>query len=237
MQPGKDIGTWFEGCGSVRKGSVRILQCLVGSHAYGLATEESDEDRLGVFVTPTKNLLGIFQPKETVDRREPDICFHEIGKFIHLALKANPTILELLFLDDYEVLTTDGQRLIDNRNAFLSQRISASYGGYALSQIRRLQRRDDGEFSSDVKGRYSKHARHCFRLLQQGCELLETGHLTVKVSNPEELMAIGELSPDLLSERFEDEFQKHKAIKSILPEKPDYDTVNDLLLFIRRLYL
>ncbi len=232
-----DIVNWFQDCGSVREGSIRILQCLVGSHAYGLSTPDSDEDRLGVFVTPTENLLGIFLPAETVDRRDPDICFHEVGKFIRLALKANPTILELLFVDDYEVLTREGQFLIDHRDAFLSQRISASYGGYALSQVRRLQRRSDGEFSSDVKGRYSKHARHCFRLLQQGRELLETGHLTVKVSNPEELMAIGELSPDELSERFEDEFQKHKAIESILPEKPDYDAVNDLLLFIRRLHL
>jgi len=234
MAASYDVARWFDQCGSIQPGSKCILQAIAGSHAYGLATPDSDEDRLGVFVVPTETLLGIFQPAETVDRRDPDICFHEVGKFVRLALKANPTIMELLFLDEYELLTPIGEQIIGQRDAFLSQRISASYGGYALSQIRRLQKRGDGEFSSKRKGRYSKHARHCFRLLQQGKELLETGVITVKVPNPKELLALGELPPVQLAEKFEEEFGKHKTVESILPEEPDYDRVNELLLRIRR---
>jgi len=92
-------------------------------------------------------------------------------KFIRLAAKANPTVLEIFYLDDYTIITPVGQMLIDHRATFLSKTIYASYGGYAIAQARRLNYRGDS-FSSDTKHRYSKHARHCFRLLQQGRQLL-----------------------------------------------------------------
>ncbi|KKK77684.1 hypothetical protein LCGC14_2851130, partial [marine sediment metagenome] len=44
---------------------MQILKVLVGSHAHGLATPESDRDYRGVFVTPTSDLLriGVGKPK------------------------------------------------------------------------------------------------------------------------------------------------------------------------------
>jgi len=37
-----------------------ILKARVGSHLYGLNTEFSDEDFLGVMVRPTDEILGFF---------------------------------------------------------------------------------------------------------------------------------------------------------------------------------
>jgi predicted nucleotidyltransferase len=211
-----------------------ILEGITGSRAYGLDTENSDTDIKGVFVTPTSKVLGLFPPPETVDHTKPDVSYHEVAKFIRLALKGNPTILELLFLEGYTKLTKAGKMLVDNRDKFLSNVIRKSYGGYALSQAHKLTARGGESFSSQTKNRYAKHARHCFRLIQQGKELLETGRLVVRVPNREELFEIGKLEPDALVDRFEQEFKAFDAATSVLPDKPDFETVDNLLLKIRK---
>ena len=212
-----------------------VLEGITGSTTYGLATPDSDVDKHGVYQAPTREVLGLFPPKETVVTNDSDITYHEVAKFIRLAAKANPTVLEILYLDDYTIVTPVGQMLIDHRSAFLSKTIYHSYGGYAIAQARRLNYRGDS-FSSDTKHRYSKHARHCFRLLQQRRQLLETGTLDVKVKNRDELFAIGELPVSDLVDRFEAEFKAFDTIETHLPEEPDYATLNDMLIHIREDY-
>jgi len=210
-----------------------ILEAICGSHAYGLDTPESDIDLKGIFVAPTIEILSLHKPKETIDKTDPDICYHEIEKFIRLALKANPTILEILFLDKYEILTSEAQLLIDNRSLFLSNTVYKSYGGYAIAQARKLNRRGDS-WDVGMKNRYAKHARHCFRLLDQGKQLLETGTLDVKVKNREELFQLGNLNPEQMVDKFELVFKEFDKVKSILPDNPDYEKINQILLTIRR---
>ena len=73
-----------------------------GSHAFGLATPESDLDLRGIFVAPLDHYLG-FQPRvEHVqnDDREIEIFYFEITKFFRLAADANPSVLEILFTDE-----------------------------------------------------------------------------------------------------------------------------------------
>jgi len=204
-----------------------ILEGIVGSKAYGLSTNTSDTDVKGIFVLPTQEILSLHKSKDTINRTDPDIEHHEVQKFINLACKCNPTILELLFLDDYIILTKEGQLLLENRQLFLSKNIYKSYGGYAVSQAKKLYRK------GIAFNRYEKHSRHCFRLLLQGKQLLEEKTLTIKVKNPEELFTISKLQPDELLVKFEEEFKKFDAIETTLPEKPDYDKINEILLKIR----
>lgn len=212
-----------------------ILEGITGSKAYGLATKDSDTDLKGVFVAPTSDILGLKTVKETIDHTDPDYSYHEVGKFIKLAMKGNPTILEMLFLTDYTKLSEEGSILVANRHKFLSNIIYKSYGRYAISQARRLNARGDS-FSSDTKHRYAKHARHCFRLLWQGRELLETGNLTVHVTPEQrkELFDIGDLPVSQLVDRFELEFSEFDKIESVLPDEPDKKAINVLLLNIRK---
>jgi len=210
-----------------------ILEAICGSHAYGLDTPESDIDLKGVFVAPTQEVLSLKKPKETIDKTNPDVCYHEVEKFIRLAMKCNPTILEMLYLDDYRILTETGRLLISARNQFLSSIVYKSYGGYAIAQARKLNRRGDS-WDVGMKNRYAKHARHCFRLLEQGRQLLETGEMSVKVTNREELFSLGELNPEQMVDKFEKSFKDFDKIKSILPDQPDYDAINEILLTIRK---
>lgn len=211
------------------------LQAVVGSTAYGLNHADSDIDTLGIFVEPTETILGLKQPNETFVSKNPDVTLHEVGKFVRLAVKGNPTVLELLFMNDYLVKTEDGKTLVDARQAFLGEKaVRAAYVGYATSQIKRLEKR--GDFGSDLKKRYAKHARHCFRLLLQAEQLLTTGSMQVKVSPQarEYLFSLGEMPIERLSQEFASQIAVLDATSSFLPEEADVATVNQALLDIRR---
>lgn len=204
-----------------------VLKGVVGSTAYGLNREGSDIDKLGVFVAPTREILSLHPPQQTVVQTKPDLTMHEVGKFVALALKCNPTILELLFLDQYEERSIWGNLLIEKRAHFLSERyVRAAYGGYALQQANKLLNRKDDP-------RSKKHARHCFRLLRQGRELLATGQLTVKVPDPEFYWAFDTASMEEIHALFLTEDALLRGMSSILPEEPDSAVINEVLLTIR----
>jgi len=211
-----------------------ILEAIVGSTAYGLSNENSDIDKIGIYVAPTKDILSLHKPKETIVYNKPDITYHEVEKYVRLAMNCNPTILELLFMDKYEIITEEGQMLIDIRKAFLNTTIYNSYGGYAIQQARKLNRRGHS-FDSSVKNRHEKHARHCFRLLIQGTQLLKEHNLSVRVLDPRAIMDFGELDVEEMVNRFEEEYKIFRAIQTNLPKEPDYKTINNVLLKIREI--
>lgn len=218
-----------------------ILEGVTGSTAYGLATKDSDVDIKGVYLLPTGAVLSIgFNPQKTTkDHVDPDWVYHEVGKFMQLVINGNPTVTELLYLDEYTIMTPIGKMLIDNRDAFLSTKaVTNAYSGYAFSQAKRLNNRTeqglDG-YDSSLKNRFAKHTRHCFRLLMQARQLLETGTLDVKVT-PEQrkyLFEMGEKTADEVVEEFMRQDAEMKNVKSVLPDEPDYERLNKLLYEIR----
>lgn len=221
-----------------------VLRGVVGSTAYGLATPDSDVDRLGVYRAATREVIGLGGcevSRRTYCSHDPDITMHELAKFCDLALRANPTILELLYLPAYEITTPAGEQLVALRRAFLAgPQVRNSYTGYALSQARRLaSRHEHGKqgFSADLKKRTAKHGRHCLRLLYAGRQLLETGELCLDMSaRRDELFDAGELAcsdPPAFHELFETELAAVDDIDSVLPEAPDRGAVNTLLVETR----
>lgn len=223
------------------KPSQIVLEGVTGSKAYGLDTEKSDTDIKGVYQLPTKDVLsiGFNLQKTTKDHVDPDWVYHEVGKFMQLVLAGNPTVTELLYLESYTQLNEIGKMLIDNRESFLStSAVMNAYRGYAFSQARKLNDRTevgmDG-YASSLKNRYAKHTRHCFRLLLQARELLETGTLHVKVT-PEQrewLFEMGEQDADTVVNKFMEMDAEFDNIKSVLPDKPDIEKLNDLLYDLR----
>lgn len=221
-----------------------ILEGITGSTAYGLNTENSDVDIKGVYLLPTRKVLEMgFDPQHTTkDHVDPDWVYHEVGKFMKLVVSGNPTVTELLYLSEYTELSPIGQMLIDNRYAFLSTKaVMNAYRGYAFSQAKRLNNRTeqglDG-YDSSLKNRFAKHTRHCFRLLMQARQLLETGRLDVKVT-PEQreyLFAMGEKTADEVVDEFMRQDAEFENIVSVLPDEPDYERLNNLLYEIRMQY-
>lgn len=218
-----------------------ILLGMVGSKAYGLDTEESDEDWLGVYAEPASAFHGLYLPIDraaTTTSKDPDTARHEARKFAALALRCNPTILELPWLGHYAVIEPPGAELVALRSSFLSaQRVREAYFGYATSQFGRLLR--TGSFASKMRQREEKHARHLFRLLHQGFMLYSTGSLPVRLDEPEKFHEFGRrvaadpAAAEAMVSRYEALFDR---TKSPLPSDPDRAAVNRWLLGVRRWY-
>lgn len=221
-----------------------LLGGVVGSTAYGLARGDSDRDYLGVYAASFAELASLRPPfgrrEGSVVAKEPDITQHEALKFAQLALGCNPTVLELMWLDEYEVKNDLGAALVELRWAFLSQRdVHNAYLGYARQQFSRLNTRDDGSFSSDLRKRTAKHARHLLRLLDQGLELYSTGRLTLKLADPERYHNFGTrvAAGDLTFARDElhaaEQLFERKRATSPLPEYPNREAVQEWLYQVR----
>lgn len=135
----------------------KILEIRCGSHLYGTNTPESDEDFVGVFMPPMEYVLGFKNVKEVTDnlvsknecgrntKEAIDKKFYEFRHFCNLAMNNNPTILEILYANEENILYTNdlGQRLIENRDLFPSQLMSKGYLGYASQQKHKMIIRSD----------------------------------------------------------------------------------------------
>jgi hypothetical protein len=116
-----------------------IFGCIVGSHAYGTNVEGSDIDRKWVYVQSADDLfINGYKPQIEISKDE---TAYELSRFLELAQKANPTILELFFAPNdciiYQHEAFDKVRAI--RNYFLTKKCRLSFGGYAISQIEKAK--------------------------------------------------------------------------------------------------
>lgn len=210
-----------------------IYQCVIGSRAYGLDNEGSDTDRRGIYQAPTDLVLSLYDPPPQLEDDEAQECFWELKKFLVLALKANPNVLEVLYSPIVEVAKPAAEALLAIRSAFISRLVYQTFNGYVISQFKKMIR------SKEVKRAPNwKHAMHLIRLLESGITILETGELRLRTEHRDELLEIRNGAwpwervdrwRQDLHERFEAAFTS-----TTLPERPDYATVNDYLVRARR---
>lgn len=116
-----------------------ILLGLGGSYAYGTNIESSDIDIRGVALNSKKEILGSSNFEQVVNEAT-DTTIYSFKKILSLLSSCNPSTIEILGLkpEHYLYLSPIGQELLDNKKLFLSKRAVYSFGGYAFSQLRRL---------------------------------------------------------------------------------------------------
>ena len=210
-----------------------IYRVMVGSRAYGLDHEASDVDLRGIYLPPAQLHWSIYGVPEQLERPDSDECYWELGKFIKLALKANPNVLECLYSPCVELATPLAQELLDQRHIFLSKMIYQTYNRYVMSQFKALERqRERAEVAKP------KHVMHLLRLLLSGITILERGFVPVLVEeHRQRLLDIKEgVMPWSQSERWRHELHARfdqAFVASSLPERPDYAAVNALLIRAR----
>ncbi|WP_022763456.1 nucleotidyltransferase domain-containing protein [Butyrivibrio sp. AD3002] len=123
-----------------RLGNRIMLLGLGGSYAYGTNNENSDIDFRGVTLQMPSDLLGLTEFDQYEDDKT-DTVIYGFNKLVKLLVECNPNTCEMLGLDDdqYLIMSKLGQELKDNSHMFLSKRAIKTFGGYADSQLRRLQ--------------------------------------------------------------------------------------------------
>lgn len=117
-----------------------VLLGLGGSHAYGTENEHSDLDIRGIATNSKRNIL-IRKDFEQVVERETDTTIYSFEKIVKLLCECNPNTIEILGLkpEHYLYLSPIGKELLKNKHLFLSKRAIHSFGGYANSQLRRME--------------------------------------------------------------------------------------------------
>lgn len=211
-----------------------IYRCLVGSRALGLDDSQSDTDKRGIYLPPADIHWSLFGIPEQLENSEHQECYWELQKFLILALKANPNVLECLYTPLIETCHPIAQELLAIKEIFLSQLIYQTYNGYVMSQFKKMEQ--DLRTVGHVR---LKHAMHLIRLLLSGITILKEGFVPVKVEQyRQQLLAIryGEMPWEEVNHwRLSLHHQFDEALQTTaLPERPNYDKANAFLIQARR---
>lgn len=180
-----------------------ILRVVVGSQAYGISSgENSDRDEKGVCIEPFAKAVGLsgfeqFEYRSAAERTgqkdapslagDLDLTIYSLKKFLKLALKGNPTIIEMFFIKNYVSWNALGTQLQELYPLIVSKRAGGAYLGYMQAQKRKLMEKESKEGTERAElvakfGYDTKYAGHLLRLGMQGFELLATGRLTLPLN-------------------------------------------------------
>lgn len=211
-----------------------IYRCVVGSRAYGLDSDDSDTDQRGIYLAPADLQWSLFGAPEQFEDNASQSCYWELQKFLTMALKANPNILECLYSPMVETVTPLGAELVAARQGFLSQMIFQTFNGYAMSQFKKIEQ--------DIRNQGAvrwKHAMHLLRLLLTGAATLREGRVPVRVEGHRDRLVVvkrGEMpwaDVDTWRQELHRDFER-ALTETKLPERPDYESANRFLLKARR---
>lgn len=206
----------------------------MGSKAFGLSDETSDVDRRGIYLPPADLHWSLYGVPEQIEKDPTQEVYWELQKFLTMALKANPNILECLYTPLVEHASPIAQELLAHRSHFLSKLIYQTYNGYVTSQFKKLEQ--DLRAHGQIKW---KHAMHLIRLLLGGIDAVREANLKVEqTEHRERLLQIkrGEIPwAEInawrlnLHKQFEAAFAQTR-----LPDRPNYDWANQFLINARR---
>ena len=228
----------------------------VGSKAYGTSTPASDDDYMAVCLAPLACYTGLdkwhndgtYEAKRT--NHGFDMVAYELHKFVGLCLAFNPNVIPLLYLreQDYLEVHPAGRLLITNRDAFISQRAFETFFGYAKGQLSNVRKGITGKLGQKRKeliqqyGYDVKFAYHTIRLLRMINEFMAdyspsySPPLIVYRHDAAELMDIreGKWSQERFFGEAEALIESAEGLKDRvkLPESPDRDKVNELVMWI-----
>lgn len=210
-----------------------IFRCVIGSRAYGLEDESSDIDYRGIYLPHADLHWSLSGVPEQIECDATQEVYWELQKFIILALKSNPNILECLYSPVVEFATPLANELLAMRDCFVSKLVYQTFNGYVMSQFKKMQ--------ADIRNHGSvkwKHVMHLIRLLLSGTHALTEGQFKVRVEDHrDQLLAIkrGDVAWEEaealrldLQRKFEAAFRKTK-----LPEQPNYKRANAFLIKAR----
>ena len=126
----------------IKENGLLVYEYIRGSQAYGTSTSSSDTDTAGIFMEREEDLLGLGLelPEMVKDQRQDNVWF-SFRKYMGLLLKANPNILESLYIPEKCILYEHPcmKILKDNRDVFISKLCFNPFLRYSLEQIKKAR--------------------------------------------------------------------------------------------------
>jgi hypothetical protein len=122
----------------IKENKLILFEVVSGSRAYGLDTATSDTDIRGVFYMP-RNLFYGHEYTAQVSSDRNDIVYYELGRFVELLSKNNPTVLEMLATPDQFVRYKHPLMEQLKPEIFLSKMAKDTFAQYAFTQIKKAK--------------------------------------------------------------------------------------------------
>jgi predicted nucleotidyltransferase len=173
-----------------------ILSGVVGSYAFGLATEDSDVDLMQVVLDPPESYIGLHSSTKASQKigEEEDKTVYEFRDFVKLCLKSSPNTIPLLFLDEYITINDIGKELVSLRECFISKKLIHTFYSMGDSQLQlalKNNQQNIGEKRKTLIDKYgydTKAAAHTIRSFASALQLA----MTLKYENklPNEISCI-----------------------------------------------
>jgi uncharacterized protein len=225
-----------------------IYEATVGSKLYGISNENSDTDIKSVHfrdyadIVPSEyNYFGLTHTKkdEVVNKdngltgsAKIESVSYSVKKFVELAMKGNPTLLEIAFVPTYLLLinTPIAQEIMEYvRKNFITKKALKAYIGYFLDQKK-----------NNINT--PKKKCHAYRIGVQALNFAETGIINPVLSGAqlETAMHIREHtmideSVGCLLDSLDSDLRKIETTNN-LPEEPDEQAASDFLVYIHKKY-
>jgi predicted nucleotidyltransferase len=237
-----------------------VMLVVMGSQAYGVAKDDSDQDIYGVCIPPRDlvfpHLAGeipgfgrqiqrfeIWQEHHIRDpdkKVEHDFAVYGIVKYMQLCMDNNPNMIDSLYVPRNCVIhsTAIGEMLRENRRMFLHRGAWHKFKGYSYAQMSKIRNKVNSTNPQRAEtiekwGYDVKFAYHVVRLLNEVEQILVEGDLDL-LRNREQLKSIrrGEWTLEELEDYFTN---KERALEtayanSTLPQGPDEAKIKALLL-------
>lgn len=113
-----------------------IMDAIVGSTAFGLATETSDIDTRGVFVLPLEERIAYGAIDQVADEKNNHV-YWELSKFLQLLREGNPSALE--FLNSPKKCILRGEEFFNAipKDIWITRRVLNAFLEFAKTQLSR----------------------------------------------------------------------------------------------------
>jgi len=229
-----------------------IVVARVGSFAANTMTADSDYDYVAIVVPPKDRLLGLkpfehWEPPKGHLGDKIDVKVYSLQKLFRLLMKANPNILELLWLPEmcYLRQSPTFELLLHSRMLFSTKAAYHSFVGYAKNQFDRMAPGVTLNYMSQERRKFveeigydPKNASRMIQLLLIAPHFLRTGELQVFLHGHLGSMVraikqgmwpleeVKKVATDLFTE------VEGAYNASPLPEIADWQKVNDLLVYM-----
>ena len=174
-----------------------LFATISGAHLYGFPSPDSDFDLRGVHLLPLKEVVGLQDGRETVEKSgiydgmEIDLVTHDAKKFFGLMLKNNGYVMEQVLSPLIVHTTPEHQELKAIAPDCLTKYHAHHYLGFAAAQWKLFQKEDPPRV---------KPLLYVYRVLLTGIHLMRAGEIEANLVSLNETFKLPYL-PDLIERK------------------------------------
>lgn len=176
-----------------------LFATVSGAHLYGFPSPDSDYDLRGVHILPLQDIVGLYDPVETVesskihDGLEIDLVTHDAFKFFELLLKRNGYVLEQLLSPLIVHTTPEHDELKSLAKGCITRNHAHHYLGFVRTQWSLFEKESP---------RRVKPLLYVYRVLLTGIHLMKTGEIEANLVNLNSIYKLPYI-PDLIARKVE----------------------------------